>query len=341
MIRDLLRLRLAAFLIAAVSGVLLLTDQDRPRTGAGSSRTWKLGLAAYSETPITHEVVDGLSRGLREAGLVEGRDYATDFRSAQGDIPTLNALFDELDGGEFDLVVAISTPSLQVALRKVEGKPVVFAGVLDPVAAGAGKSDQEHRPNVTGAYLAYPYAAMARAVREVIPGARRVGTLFVPGEVNSALARQRFAEPLRKESLELVSLPVNGPTEVADAALSLCQSGVDVICQISDNLSNSAFPAIARACEMSRTPLFSFSPSLAKGGAALGLGTDFAENGRDAGRVVAAVIRGEAPARIPFRATTRVRRAVNLDTARRLGVTFPAGWVDSVEEVIPARPWSP
>ena len=103
------------------------------------------------------------------------------YRNAQGDIATLNALFDELNGNETDLVVSISTPALQAALRKVDRKPVVFAGVLDPIAAGAGKSDSDHRPNVTGAYLAFPYAAMARTVREVLPRARRVGTLFSPG----------------------------------------------------------------------------------------------------------------------------------------------------------------
>jgi ABC-type uncharacterized transport system substrate-binding protein len=212
--------------------------------------------------------------------------------------------------------------------------------VLDPIAAGAGKSDSDHRANVIGAYLAYPYAPMARTVREVLPRARRVGTLFAPGEVNSVLARQRFEEPLKREGLELVSLPVNGPTEVSDAALNLCQSGIDVLCQISDNLSNSSFPAIARACETARMPLFTFSPTLVKGGAVLGVGTDFAENGREAGLLIAEVIRDKDPSRIPFHATIKVRRSVNLDNARRFGVSVPAEWVKTADDVIPARPWA-
>ena len=280
----------------------------------------------------------GFRRGLKEAGLVEGRDFTTTYRNAQGDIATLNAIFDELSGDDTDLVVSFSTPALQAALRKVDRKPLVFAVVLDPFAAGAGKSDSDHRPNVTGVYLAFPYAAMARTIREVLPKARRVGTLFTPGEVNSVLARQRFEGPLKSEGLELVSLPVNGPTEVSDAALTLCQSGIDVFCQISDNLSNSSFPAIARACEMAKTPLFTFSPSQVKSGAILGVGSDFAENGREAGLLVAEVIRGKDPSRIPFRATTKIRRSVNLDNARRLGVSIPAEWVKTADVVVPARP---
>jgi ABC-type uncharacterized transport system substrate-binding protein len=304
----------------------------------GPSRTWNVGLAAFSDSTILEEVIEGFRRGLKGDGLVEGRDYTTTYRNAQGDIATLNALLDELNGNETDLVVSISTPALQAALRKVDRKPVVFAGVLDPFAAGAGKADSDHRPNVTGVYLAYPYAAMARTIREVLPGARRVGTLFSPGEVNSVLARQRFEGPLKGEGLELVSLPVNGPTEVSDAALALCRSGIDVLCQTSDNLSNSSFPAIARACEIAKTPLFTFSPSHVKGGAVLGVGSDFAENGREAGLLVAEVIRGKDPSRIPFHAVTKTLRSVNLDNARRLGVSVPTEWVKTADEVVPTRP---
>lgn len=243
-----------------------------------------------------------------------------------------------MSGSETDLIVSISTPTLQAAMRKIDRKPIVFAGVLDPIAAGAGKSAADHRPNVTGAYLVFPYAEMARTIRLVLPRARRVGTLFNPAEVNSAVARQEFEEPLKREGIELKSLPASGPSEVSDAALTLCQSGVDVFCQISDNLSNSSFPAIARACEMANVPLFTFSPLYVKAGAVLGVGTDFADNGREAGLIVAELIHGKNPAQIPFRAATKTRRSVNLDNARRFGISVPAEWVKTADLVVPAPP---
>ncbi len=76
-----------------------------------------------------------------------------------------------------------------------------------------------------------------------------------------------------------MSIPVNGPSDVGEAAPALCQSKVDVVCQIADNVTTSSFPAVARACEITRTPLFTFSPSLVKSGAMLGMGSDYAENG--------------------------------------------------------------
>jgi ABC-type uncharacterized transport system substrate-binding protein len=312
------------------------TVAARPSEARGPSRKWKVGLAGYSESPILDESLEGLKRGFKEAGLVEGRDCSVMYRNAQGDIATLNAIFDEFNGNETDVVVSFSTPALQAALRKVDRKPLIFAVVLDPFAAGAGKSESDHRQNMTGVYLAFPYAAMAQTVHQVLPRARRVGTLFTPGEVNSLVARDNFEKALKEHGLEIVSVPVNSPTEVSDAALSLCQSGIDVLCQISDNLSNASFSAIARACAMAKMALFTFSPTQVKAGAILGVGCDYAENAREAGLLVARVMRGEEPTQIPFHATTMTRRSVNLDNARRFGVSVPDEWVKKADEVVAA-----
>ena len=188
------------------------------------------------------EAYAGIRAGLKEAGLVDGRDFTIDYRNAQGDIATLNSIYDELNGNDSDLVLSLTTTALQSGLRKIDQKPLLFALVLDPIAAGAGKSDTDHRPNVTGVYLDFPYAEVVRTIREVLPRARRVGTLFTPGEVNSVVARQRFEAALKKEGLELISLPVNAATEVSDAALNLCQSRIDVFCQISDSLDQRELP---------------------------------------------------------------------------------------------------
>jgi ABC-type uncharacterized transport system substrate-binding protein len=298
------------------------------------ARTWKVGVAAYSEAPVLDEAIEGLRRGLKEAGLRERQDFTLTFRNAQGDIATLSAIFDELNSNDTDVVVSFSTPALQAALRKLDKKPLVFGLVLDPFAAGAGKSKSDHRPNVTGAFLDFPYSAMAQTIRELAPTARRIGTLFTPGELNSALARQRLEKMFKGEGLELVSLPVNSPSEVSDAALGVCQSGVDLMCQISDNLSNAAFPAIARACEMAKMPLFTFSPSQVKRGAVVGVGADYVENGRETGLLVAEVIRGKDPARIPFRPTTKISRSVNIDNARRSGIKVPDEWVKKADDVV-------
>src|SRR5262249_32084200 len=150
---------------------------------------WKLGLVGYSDSTVLEETSAGVRQGLGESGLVDGRDFTIDMRNAQGDIATLNSIFDELSANDTDVIVSLSTPALQCGLRKIDQKPLVLGAVLDPIAAGAGKSDANHRKNVTGIYLDYHYPEMVRTIREVLPQARRVGSLFTPGEVNSTVAR--------------------------------------------------------------------------------------------------------------------------------------------------------
>ena len=164
------------------------------RNHSRPSRLRKIGLISVADAKVVDDAYDGLRQGLKEAGLVDGRDFKINYKNAQGDIATLNSICDEMSGNDTEVVIVLTTTALQAALRKIENKPLVFALVLDPFTAGAGKSATDHRPNVTGVYLAFPYAEVARTIREVLPGARRVGTLFSPGELNSALARDRFEE---------------------------------------------------------------------------------------------------------------------------------------------------
>jgi ABC-type uncharacterized transport system substrate-binding protein len=302
---------------------------------SGPARLWKLGLVAVADNITLEECYDGLREGLDESGLVAGRDFRINYRNAQGDIATLNSICDEMNGNDEDLVIVLTTTALQTALRKIDAKPLLFGFVLDPFAAGAGKSDTDHRANVTGVYLDFPYAEVARTIREVLPRAQRVGTLFTPGELNSVIARQRFENALKAQGLSIVSTPVNAPSEVSDAALALCQAKIDVFCQLSDAMSNASFPAIARACDSMKTPLFAFASGQTKLGAILSVGSDYKDNGRDVGHLAARMIRGQASAATPFSATKRVYRTVNLDNARRYAVAIPQDWLDKADVVLP------
>ena len=144
------------------------------------------------------------AQGLKEAGLVDGRDFTTTYRNAQGDIATLNSLFDELTGNDTDLVVTHLNAGAAGRTSKDGPEAAHLRGGARSDRGRGGQVGLGPPAEVTGVYLAFPYAAMARTVREVLPGARRVGTLFTPGEINSVLARQRFEGPLKAEGLKLV-----------------------------------------------------------------------------------------------------------------------------------------
>jgi ABC-type uncharacterized transport system substrate-binding protein len=144
------------------------------------AKKWNVDILEYVDVVDSEEAERGVRTGLRDAGLVEGRDYAVRVRNAQGDMPTLSTLVDAALSDGADLLVTLSTPTLQAALRRARNVPIVFTFVSDAVAAGAGRSNADHLPNVTGVPTTGAYGDLLDIVRACLPNARRIGTLFVP-----------------------------------------------------------------------------------------------------------------------------------------------------------------
>ena len=297
-----------------------------------------ISLVLYNENVVVEETYAGFIEGLKEAGLIEGHNLSVKTRNAQGDIATLSAICDELNGDSSDLVVSLSTPALQAAIRKVDRKPLVFGLVLDPIAAGAGKTFEDHGSLVTGTYLDFPFDAVARSIQEIIPNAKRVGTLYTPGELNSVISRDRFTKALKGVNLELVSASITSASDVIEAVQNLNQSRIDVFFQISDSLCNASFPAISGACLGAKMPLFCFAPDQVKQGAVVAIGMDYRDHGRELGKLTSEVLSGINPGKIPFRGYSSLRKAVNLDNARRIGFNLPEKWVQQVDVVFPDKP---
>jgi len=272
--------------------------------------------------------------GLRESGLMEGRDYVVHARSAQGDIATLNSIMDAVVSEGSDMVITLSTPTLQVAVKKIRITPVVFAFIANAVLAGAGRTNEDHLPNVTGAVILSPFDELVALMREVLPQARRCGTIFTPAEVNSAYYFKLLTEAAAKAGIEVESVAANNSSDVADAALALTTKKIDAVCQLSDNLTASTFTSIARAAQRARLPIFSANSAQGKQGASVALARDFHEGGRESALLAARIMRGESPASIPFKPTTRTKLVINQVAARANGLVIPAAILKRADEVI-------
>src|SRR5262249_19299282 len=132
------------------------------------SKTWRLSLIELNRVADVEEAEQGVREGLKEAGLVEGRDYRYSIKNAQGDMPTVSGLIDAA-ARDSALIITFSTPTLQAAMQRVKQLPIVFNYVADPIAAGAGTSNESHLPNVTGTYLMGAYDQMLPMIRTYLP----------------------------------------------------------------------------------------------------------------------------------------------------------------------------
>src|SRR5579872_4459366 len=180
---------------------------------------------------------------------------------------TLNGLVDAAVTDRADLVITLSTPTLQAAMRRGASQPIVFTFVADPVAAGAAKSDVDHLPYVTGSYATGDVDGMVALVRKLMPKAHRVGSMYCPAEVNSVRNHELLVEAAKKAGFEVVAMGVNTPSEVADTALALCEKQIDAFCLPTANITAASFPIISQVTKRARVPAFGFLTSLADQGA--------------------------------------------------------------------------
>jgi ABC-type uncharacterized transport system substrate-binding protein len=325
------RLGLGFVLITVVSSLLLLSD--RPQRSRDPRRIWKVHILKMVSSLDSDEVEHGMREGLASR-LAEGRDYTVTARNAQGDMPTLSGIVDAALGDGADLLLTLSTPTLQAAVQRVKTIPIVFSFSSNPIGAGAGTSYEEHLPNVTGVPTVGAYEDMIRVIQELLPRARRLGTLVVPSEVNSVASTRQAVEIASQHGLEFATLPVNASSDVADATLALLAQGIDAICQVGSNLTVAGFASIVRPAQQARVPVFGFLSSDARNGAVAASARDFYESGREAGVMAARVIQGESPATIPFREVEGSRLIVNLAAAKMAGIVVPQSMRARADEVL-------
>ncbi len=323
---------------------LLVIDEsgrhERPRARAVPAvprphgGPWQVDIIEYNSVLDVEEARAGVLDGLRKSGLVEGRDYRTRIRNAQGDMPTVSGMVDTALVEGADLLITLSTPTLQAAIRRTESVPIVFTYLASAVAAGAGKSDTDHLPNVTGVYMAADYDGMMNVVRESLPSARRFGTLYVPAEANQVFHRERMLEATKKAGYEYISVPANTAVEVPDAAVSLTSMKIDAVVQLPGNLTAAAFPSLAEAARRARLPVFVFQTSQIRQGAVVAVARDYHDGGVQSAMMAARVMRGESPAVIPFERVRGTRLVVNLAAAKAIGITLPSSLVQRATERI-------
>ena len=316
---------------------------ERPGPAAGvvaapparkREKPWNLYAIMYVESPPAEETVAGMKEGMAKWPLVEGRDYKFHLLNAQGDIGTLNSLIDAALTDGADIIIPISTPSLQAAIRKVKDRPVVFSLIANPIAAGAGKSYEDHIPNVTGISVLAPTDDMLDQLRKYFPQYRRIGTLYCPAEANSVDLKETLVSHGKARGFEVETVAVSSPAELADSALALAGKPIDAIVQISDNLTSAGFTAISRAANQMQKPLFSLNSTTVGLGSPVSFGRDYHECGMQTAAMVLRVMQGESPARIPFLLSPHVIKKASLPNARANGLSIPQAYLDEMDAVI-------
>ena len=301
--------------LAAAVGLAAGCTKEAADKGAAAGAATSQPEAAAPAAPATIALIraadwigsewseDALKVGLSEEGMDADKDYVFKSSSAQGDLATLPNLVDAALDAKAKVIVTLQDATLQVAVKRVKDVPIVFDILADPFAAGAGTSDSVHLPNVTGVYspgFGDPEQERRVAlIKRIAPNAKRVGVLFSPAEQLSVDLKDRLTTAAKKAGFEVFTAPVNTPSDAAEATNLLVGKKVDAI-EIYGNAAHGGFESIIKIAKDKKIPVFSPSPFEIMKGATAALYPDFQEGGAVAGKMIARILKGESPAKIPF-----------------------------------------
>jgi putative ABC transport system substrate-binding protein len=293
----------------------------------------RVSVTAIVDHPALDAARQGIVEELAAAGYVVGKNLRLDYQSAQGNTATAAQIARKFVGDRPDVIVAMSTPSAQTVVAATREIPIVFSAVTDPVAAKLVKSWEATGGNVTGVSDLPLLDKHLALLRQALPAAKRIGVVYNPGEANSVAAIAQLKKLAQPAGLSVIEGAAPRTVDVASAAQSLVGK-VDAIYAPTDNNVTSAFESLAKVADQGRVPLIAADPSLAARGAALGIGTNYHDLGRQSGQLVVRVLKGEAPGSIASQVSPTLELLVNQAAARRQGLALSEALLKSATRVI-------
>ncbi|HEY3064201.1 MAG TPA: ABC transporter substrate-binding protein [Methylomirabilota bacterium] len=321
------------FLIATVALALapLLAQAQPPE------KVWRiavLGDGTASARPA--DTVEGLRDGLRELGYVEPRNLVLDVRWSDGNNERLHELARELVRLTPEVIVTHGIAAVLATKAATTSIPIVAAAAADLVAAGVVASVAHPGGNVTGTSDQGIDVAekLVELLRDGLPRATRVGLLWNRPSLGATLAAQAIHTAARDAGLRVTLLEVNNPQEIKEAFEAAARERVDAVIVTHDSFTAGHRRRIAELALARRLPSISSYAPAAEAGGLMSYDPAPREVYKRAAMFVDEILRGAKPSDLPIEQPTVFRLAVNLKTAKALGVSIPAGVLQRADQLI-------
>ncbi|MDY7577685.1 ABC transporter substrate-binding protein [Herbaspirillum sp. RTI4] len=293
----------------------------------------KVLITAIVDHPALDAIRDGTSDELKAEGFEAGKNLKWEYQNAQGNPGTAAQIARKFVGENPDVIVAIATPSAQPLVAATKTIPIVFSGIADPIAAQLVKNWAPSGTNVTGMSHMMDLTRQIEIIKKVLPHVKRIGIVYNPGEVNSVVVVKNIKLLLEKEGITLVEAAAPRSVDVSSAARSLVGK-VDLIYSTTDNNVVATYEALVKVCNDAKIPLVASDTDSVRRGAIAALGVNFYDLGRQTGKMVGRILRGEKPGDIAPAKSDNLDLFVNTAAAHKQGLTLSPAFIKSATTVI-------
>jgi putative tryptophan/tyrosine transport system substrate-binding protein len=301
-----------------------------------SARRPRITLLGASQPRPTAKVADAFIEGMRALGYTEGRDFEMEYRWAEGYLERLPALAEESVRRGTDVIVVGNVQSCVASRDATKTIPIVCALLDDPVGLGLIKSDAKPGGNVTGLLASLPGlpAKQLELVRDLLPGAARIGLLVNPTNVSDLNQRQEMETAGAAMAVTLIPVETRTPEDLDPVFPALARERVDVVIVLRDPLFFTQRRRIAAAALATRLPtIYGIRENVDDGGL-ISYGINLSQNFRRAADYVVKILKGAKPGDLPVEFPTKLELVINLPTAKALGLDIPPTLLARADEVI-------
>jgi len=315
-----------------ILSVLLLLIMVLPIFAEKNKKEIVIGISKI----VAHPALDAVEQGIQDELTEQGISARYDLQNAFGEITNASSIASKFKQNKVNFAVGIATPTAQALVNAITDIPVIYSAVTDPVEAGLVESFTKGGKNVTGTSDLTPVKDQIKLLID-LTGAKRIGHIYSSGEANATLLAQMAKQACDELGVKFVESTVTKSSEVREAALSLVNR-VDAIYISTDNTVVSVIASVSDVATRNNIPIMSADPSSSKEDDILvSWGFDYYKMGRATGRIIAEIVGGKTTADIPTKFMTNatdIQLLINLDVAKKLGITIPSDLVKNAAIVI-------
>jgi putative ABC transport system substrate-binding protein len=281
-------------------------------------------------------LVAAFRTGLEESGYTEGRNVIITYRWAEGQYDRLPALADDLIRRKVSVIAATGgAVSARAAKDATTTIPIVFLGGANPVGDGLVNSFSRPGGNITGVstYTSDLASKRVQVLRDLMPNAKRVAILTNPDNLTGN-DLQEIATAAAGAKLQTIDLKAKTLGEFESVFLEGIKRGAEALLVSSDPFFTSRRDKIIQLAAQHNLPTGYAWREYVKDGGLISYGTTLAGSYHQVGQYVGRVLRGAKPAELPVQNPTRFVLAVNLTTAKKLGLTIPRIVLANANELV-------
>ena len=282
--------------------------------------------------------MDAFRRGLSEAGYVEDRNVAIEYRWAEGHNDRLPRLAAHLVDSNVNVIAAIGGPNIALTAKAATTLiPIVFQVGVDPVEIGLVRSLAHPGGNITGITSLNVDVGPKRLelIHMLVPQATEVALLVNPTNPTNAKNDTNDAQAAAsKLGVQIHVLPVSSEDDFKAVFSKILELQVGGLLFGTDALFTSNKEQLIDFSYRNSLPTISPYREYAQAGGLMSYGGDIVNSWRLAGLYTGRVLKGEKPADLPVQQATKVELVLNLKAAKRLGLTIPEALLGRADEVI-------